>query len=749
LTPVNSKLLTAEWENSDRRRGRKEKEELKEEPTEHLTARVVVEAERAAQEAQRKTEREKLVKKQKADKQHKEQLRQRRESIAMTTPAKAKADLGMTVTEVQQQLVQVKSEKGAVEKKAKVLEGERDSAAKELDEARQTIRSVATILETKTEEVSTLKVELTSVCTMYSEITTVSQAALAAASNDAVHLAADVQNQAKQAQKEVTALKKQHATEIESCKAYQVECEELRSKLVALSAKFSARLEKHTKLEKLYNDAQDCLQTTDVELSALAQDLTKAKEDLTVLREEILDHEAQRVELEAAREDSERSSEELQVTLHKVENLFEQSKQEHLAMVEEMKQEAEAIKSIHQQELQAAHNSVTEAEHKSQEEQRLAGNTIKTLEKEALDKQALLSEKQNALTSTERQVEEFRLDMLKKSQTLKSQAESHTEAIQAMGKRESDMIARLSKELDASICKAEAVEKEKTEAQSDRVKREVREKNLRVELAELRKEKGELAKKLAEVRAALDNEKGSALLKIKATLEKAEKQVALANEESHGAVEKAQHEAEALFAERAKTVEASVASRFEAEIAGLKTRLSEAVGQLSEQEQAKIELQEEAVKKQAAAEALAKEANNLSGKARSEADAKAKEAARVATEAAKKRDKAVNDAAEAQAQKQQRELQIDTLMKRCKDAEEALERQSEEWKIEKKKSKEDYKKEVETVRERLWENRTLDQLVKTTEARANKAEAENKRISEELKLLKQKTGRQFDMPRKR
>lgn len=71
-------------------------------------------------------------------------------------------------------------------------------------------------------------------------------------------------------------------------------------------------------------------------------------------------------------------------------------------------------------------------------------------------------------------------------------------------------------------------------------------------------------------------------------------------------------------------------------------------------------------------------------------------------------------------------------------AEDTLAKQTEQWRAERAQSKEDYKKEVDKVRERLWENRTLESMVKQTEQRANAAEAENKRLTEELKALKHK-----------
>jgi len=316
------------------------------------------------------------------------------------------------------------------------------------------------------------------------------------------------------------------------------------------------------------------------------------------------------------------------------------------------------------------------------------------------------------------------------------------------------------------------------------VKREVRERNLKVEVEELKREKGELIKKVADSRAALDTEKGSSLTKTKETQEavatverkmreaktqaekdmmeferktqneikKAQQQsatdIAHAKKEAKKEMEETRRDAAESLSEKTKVVEADVTAKFQGEIKILERKLEDAMGQLCEEEKAKFLITQEAEKKAAAAAALSKEASNLSGRAKAEATKAANNAKRIADEAANRANNAVRDAAKAQAQKQQRELTIDTLMKRADDAEAELNRRSEEWRIEKNKFKEDYKKEVESVRERLWENRTLDQMVKTTETRANAAEAENRRLAEELKVLKQQMGRSFDMPLK-
>jgi hypothetical protein len=175
-------------------------------------------------------------------------------------------------------------------------------------------------------------------------------------------------------------------------------------------------------------------------------------------------------------------------------------------------------------------------------------------------------------------------------------------------------------------------------------------------------------------------------------------------------------------------------------------KLEEAMGQMGEKEKAQLLMAQDCARKEAEAQSLAEAASTLSGHAKAEAARKAQEAAQVAAQAAKRRDQAVQDAAAAQAQKQQRELTIDVLTQRCKDAEAELARQSADWRLEKSKLKEDYRKEVDTVRERLWENRTLDQMVKASECKAQAAEAENRRLVQELKALKAKKGRSFDLP---
>jgi len=161
---------------------------------------------------------------------------------------------------------------------------------------------------------------------------------------------------------------------------------------------------------------------------------------------------------------------------------------------------------------------------------------------------------------------------------------------------------------------------------------------------------------------------------------------------------------------------------------------SDAMDQMSDQEKSKMLITEEADKKAQAAEALAKEAENLQGQARADAALKAREAAEIAEEAADRRRAAETEVLNAQAQRQQRERTIEALEERCRVAEATLEAREAGWKEERENLKEGYKQEVEKVRERLWENRTLETLVKQLQDKCTTAEKENERLAKELSL---------------
>ena len=88
--------------------------------------------------------------------------------------------------------------------------------------------------------------------------------------------------------------------------------------------------------------------------------------------------------------------------------------------------------------------------------------------------------------------------------------------------------------------------------------------------------------------------------------------------------------------------------------------------------------------------------------AKADAAAKAAAANKIADEAASRQQHAERDAAHAQAQRQQREITIQSLESRCREAEATLAKQDLSWKEERTKLKESYKIEVDKVSMDCW-----------------------------------------------